>query len=88
MPDHVSFWSRVFESSPLIVILLLVAIAALAWFIRYLMRLLEARDARFATTLEARDDRFADLQSETLTALAENTGAVRELRDAIRNDRK
>lgn len=71
--DSLTLLQRAAEGSPAIVILCIGIICALAWFIRYLMALLEKKD-----------ERFAELQGDTLTALNANTNAVHELRNAIR----
>jgi hypothetical protein len=81
--DH-AFWERVANGSPLIVLILMMALIML-W--RYLV----ARQSAFDEALRAERDALRTMQVETLRALAamqssvdRNTEATRELTSAIR----
>lgn len=73
-PEHLSLFERAAQGAPAIVILCIAVIVSLAGLIRYLMGQLERRDVQFIA-----------MQARTLTVIANNTEAFRELRDTIRN---
>lgn len=75
-PDEVNVLTRLFESSPVIVVVCLA-------FIGLLLRWLHRMDKR----LEQKDDQIMRLQRETLQAMHEVTTAVTRLTDALKQTR-
>lgn len=69
--------AKLIESSPVVV---LVCIAAITVLLRWHHRM----DER----LREKDDQIIALQRETLQAMHEVSNAVRDLRDALRNERR
>lgn len=80
--DDLTWWNRVVEGSPLIVLLLIGAILALANFGWRIISRLIAR-------LDAKDEQVLKLHEQTIIAVRDNTEAVRELKHAIdRNEHR
>jgi hypothetical protein len=81
--DTIGLVERITAGSPVVVVLLVLALCVLGFFIRYLMRLLEQRST---TIIELQRETIEALNGHTV-AVQHNTTATAELSALIRHNR-
>ncbi|MCX8003371.1 MAG: hypothetical protein N2688_00185 [Burkholderiaceae bacterium] len=85
--SHLTFWEGAAKSSPAIVMLAIGVILALGGFIKYLMGIIETRHAEIVHMHDQVRKEMVAMNERAMMAIKDNTEALRDLREALREVR-